>query len=96
MAREEPPQREGREPVHVLLRRDRGDDPLLVHLAGERELDEDPVDGRIITQAPDLPDHLFRGCVSGQFERDRPDPDPLARLVLHPDVEPRARDPFRR
>mmetsp|Transcript_3349 Transcript_3349/g.8276 ORF Transcript_3349/g.8276 Transcript_3349/m.8276 type:complete len:237 (+) Transcript_3349:1800-2510(+) len=51
------------EAVHVLLNRDGAEDPLLIHVGGERQLDENPVNLRIRVVLRNNLEYFLLGCV---------------------------------
>ena len=77
------------EAVHVLDRRDRPDDPPLVHVVGQRQLDEDAGHPLVGVQVGDEPEQLVLGRVGGELVVDRLDAHLLARLLLAAHVERR-------
>mmetsp|Transcript_5513 Transcript_5513/g.19904 ORF Transcript_5513/g.19904 Transcript_5513/m.19904 type:complete len:334 (-) Transcript_5513:387-1388(-) len=74
------------EPVHVLLDGDRGKDLLLVHVRGERQLNENTVDlGVRVVLLDHLEDFLLRRCV-GEVRAEAHNSAVVARLFLVPHV----------
>ena len=63
--------RPGRQPVHILLRRDQFQHSVGVQPLGQRELHQDPVDAGIGSQAPDRLLHLALGGVGTQLDMAR-------------------------
>ena len=77
------------EAVDVLPRRDGVGDARLVHVRGERQLDEDPVHLVVGVELPDEREHLRLGRI--RVEADVPGVDAgfCRGLVLQPDVDVR-------
>ena len=88
LAEEQPARVQRVEPVHVLRRVDRERDLRLVHVLGQRQLHEDPVDAVVRVQLVEQVQHLALGRRRGKAVIPRLDPGLGARVVLlrHVDV----------
>ena len=75
------------EAVDVLDRRDGADDPPLVHLLRQRQLDEDAGDALVGVQVCDEREQVGLGRLGGELVVERLDPYLLAGLLLAADVE---------
>jgi len=73
-------------PVHIFCRADRIDDLLGIDPLWQGQLDEDAVDIVIRVQPPYRIKDGIGGRIFRKLDPDRPDPDTLAGLVLHPDI----------
>ena len=77
------------DPVDVLLRRDRLDDPVLVEVVRQRELDEEPVDRVVGVERRDRREHVLLGRVRRELDVARLHARRGRGLLLQVDVDVR-------